>query len=264
MVSSATIPNSDIVFRRDGTGDRALVFVHGFLDDQYVWNPVIADLTAPGFEIVQLDLAGFGDRTESSGPFTYDRFAADLAAVVDALGKPFVLAGHSMAAPIVELVAAARPGRAIGVVLLSPIPMAGTRVPDEGFEMFRSLGDMGPEQFRGFRQQAAPSAPEAEVQRLTAVAAKLRPEVVRTVADVWNNGHPASERPSGFAGPALVLPGGVDELITAEIVASAVAARFDPAKTTVTAIEKSGHWVHLEQPSAVVAEINRFLAELPA
>lgn len=264
MVSSATIPNSDIVFRRDGTGDRALVFVHGFLDDQYVWNPVIADLTAPGFEIVQLDLAGFGDRTESSGPFTYDRFAADLAAVVDALDKPFVLVGHSMAAPIVELVAAARPDRAIGVVLLSPIPMAGTRVPDEGFEMFRSLGDMGPEQFRGFRQQAAPSAPEAEVQRLTTVAAKLRPEVVRTVADVWNNGHPASARPSGFAGPVLVLPGGGDELITAEIVASAVAARFDPAKTTVTAIEKSGHWVHLEQPSAVAAEINRFLAELTA
>jgi pimeloyl-ACP methyl ester carboxylesterase len=67
IVSSATIPNSDIVFRRDGAGDRALVFVHGFLDDQYVWNPVIADLTAPGFEIVRLDLAGFGDRTEATG-----------------------------------------------------------------------------------------------------------------------------------------------------------------------------------------------------
>ena len=85
-------------------------------------------------------------------------------------------------------------GRAIGVVLLSPIPMAGPRVPGEAFEMFRSLGEAGPEQFRGFRQQTAPSAPEAEVQRLTTVAAKLRPEVVRTVADMWNNGHPASER----------------------------------------------------------------------
>src|SRR5260370_1145975 len=111
MVSSATIPNSDIVFRRDGAGDRALVFVHGFLDDQYVWNPVIADLTTPGFEIVRLDLAGFGDRTEATGPYTYDRFAADLAAVVDALDKPFVLVGHSMAAPVGERAAAAPPGR---------------------------------------------------------------------------------------------------------------------------------------------------------
>ena len=125
IVSSATIPNSDIVFRRDGAGDRALVFVHGFLDDQYVWNPVIADLTEPGFEIVRLDLAGFGDRTEASGPFTYDRFAADLAAVVDALDKPFVLVGHSMAAPVVELAAAARPGRANREVR----PLAAPRAP---------------------------------------------------------------------------------------------------------------------------------------
>jgi pimeloyl-ACP methyl ester carboxylesterase len=76
-----------------------LVFVHCFLDDRYVWNPVIANLTAPGFEIVRLDPAGFGDRTEATGPFTDDRFAADLAAVVDAPDKPFVLVGHSMAAP---------------------------------------------------------------------------------------------------------------------------------------------------------------------
>ena len=128
-MSSATIPNSDIVFRRDGAGDRALVFLHGFLDDQYVWNPVIADLTAPGFEIVRLDLAGFGDRTGASGPFTYDRFAADLAAVVDALDKPFVLVGHSLAAPVVELVAAvpSRGGR-LSLSLLRCQLASGTAV----------------------------------------------------------------------------------------------------------------------------------------
>ena len=51
---------------------------------------------------------------------------------------------------------------------------------------------------------------------------------------------------------------------SARALASTVAARFDPAMTTVTAIEKSGHWTHIERPSAVAAEINRFLAELPA
>ena len=37
MTSSATIPHSDIGLRRDGAGDRAIVFMHGFLDDQHVW-----------------------------------------------------------------------------------------------------------------------------------------------------------------------------------------------------------------------------------
>jgi pimeloyl-ACP methyl ester carboxylesterase len=261
-VNSVTIPHSDIAFSREGVGDRAIVFQHGFLDDQYVWNPVIAELTASRYEIVRLDLAGFGDRSAANGPFTYDRFAADLAAVVDALDKPFVLVGHSMAGPIVELVAAGRHDRALGVVLLSPIPMAGAGTPDEAFEMFRSLGEIGPEHLRGFRQQTAPLAPEDQLDRLVAVAEKLRPEVVRTVADVWNNGHPAGERPSGFSGPLLVLPGGEDVLVTAEVVASAVVARFPSANITVNVIDKAGHWPHLEQPSAVAAAINGFLAEL--
>ena len=261
MTSSATIPHSDIGLRRDGAGDRAIVFMHGFLDDQHVWDPVIAELTASEFEIVRSDLAGFGDRSEATGPFTFDRFAADLSAVVDAVDKPFVLVGHSMAAPIVELVAAGRPDRALGLALVSPIPMAGTRLPDEAFESFRSLGELGAAEYRAFRRLVAPLAPEAELERLGAVAAKFRPEVVRSVADVWNNGYPAGERPSGFAGPVLVLRGADDPLLTAEIVAARVAARFDPARTTVTAIEKSGHWPHIERPSAVAAEMNRFLAD---
>ena len=261
MVASATIPNSDIVLRRSGHGDNAVVFVHGFLDDQYAWNPVLADLSAPAFETIQFDQAGFGDRAEPSGPINFDLFAGDLAAVVDAVDKPFVLVGHSMAAPIVELVAVGRPDRALGLTLVSPIPMAGTRMPDEAFEVFRSLGELGAAEYRAFRRQVAPLAPEAELERLGAIAAKFRPEVVRAVADVWNNGYPASERPSGFAGPVLVLRGADDPVLTAEVVAARVAARFDLARTTVTAIEKTGHWPHIERPSAVAAEINRFLAD---
>jgi len=237
------------------------VFLHGFLDDQRVWDPVIADLTASEFEIVRLDLAGFGERSAATGPFTFDRFAADLSAVVDAVDKPFVLVGHSMAAPIVELVAAGRPDRALDLLLVSPIPIAGTRLPDDAFEPFRSLGELEAADYRAFRRQVAPLAPDAELERLVAVAANLRAEVVRSVADVWNNGYPTAERPSSFAGPVLVLRGADDPLLTAEIVAAGVAERFDPARTTVTTIEKAGHWPHIERPSAVAAAMNRFLAD---
>ncbi len=50
--------------------------------------------------------------------------------------------------------------------------------------------------------------------------------------------------------------------MTAEVVASAVVARFPSANITVNVIDKAGHWPHLEQPSAVAAAINGFLAEL--
>jgi pimeloyl-ACP methyl ester carboxylesterase len=259
MTSSVTVPHSDIVLSRDRAGDRTIVFVHGFLDDQQIWNSVIAELKAPGFEIVRFDHAGFGGRADASGPFSYDRFASDLLAVVDLLDKPFVLVGHSLGAIVGELVAAARPDRALGLVLVSPIPLGGTHVPDEEFEPIRAAGELEAAAYQGFRRQFAPAAPEAELERLASIAARLRPEVVRTAADVWNNGYPGGPRSSGYSGPVLVIRGTEDPLLTQEVVASAVTSRFESAETAVTVIE-AGHWAHIEQPSAVAADIDRFLA----
>ena len=75
---------------------------------------------------------GSGARGDAEGPFDYDRFATDVGAVVDHIGKPFVIVGHSMGSAIAELVAAARPDRAMGLVLLAPVPVAGRDVPTAG------------------------------------------------------------------------------------------------------------------------------------
>ena len=95
------------------------------------------------------------------------------------------------------------------------------------------------------------------------VAAKLRPDAVRAVADMWNNGYPGGARPSAFTGPVLLLRGGSDETVTHELLASAVAARFGP-EATVSEIDGAHHWSHLERPAAVAAEIDRFLASTTA
>jgi pimeloyl-ACP methyl ester carboxylesterase len=263
MASSEAVPNSDIVFRRDGMGNYAAVFSHGFLDDQYVWKTMVDQLAASDFETVTFDLPGFGERAEACGPFTHDRLAADVAAVVDAVGKPFVLVGHSMSGPIVELVAASRPDDAIGLILLAPAPMDGFKLPEEVIEQFRSLGQLGTAEMEAVRQQLAPAAPEAEVKRLATVAAKLRPDVVRAVADMWNNGYPGGARQSAFKGPVLLLRGGSDETVTHELLASAVTARFGP-EATVGEIDGAHHWLHLERSAAVAAEIDRFLASTTA
>src|SRR6058998_2184460 len=126
MTIAEQIPDSDATFLRRGEGELAVVFVHGFLDDQHVWDEVIDELKTPGIETVRLDLAGLGDRHGASGPFTYERLAAD----VDTVGKPFVIVGQSMGAPIAELVATARSELAVGLVLVAPVPLAGTRLPD--------------------------------------------------------------------------------------------------------------------------------------
>lgn len=252
------IADTDVRFRRHGAGDYALVFVHGFLDDQYVWDGVISELKTTGAESAQLELAGCGDRTEASGSFTLDRFVAEVGAVVDALDKPFVIVGQSMAAPIAELVAAARPARALGLVLVTPIPLAGTQLPSDVVEPFRSLGG-DPEGQRAVRQQLSTQLTDADLDRLVVVGGRVRPEVVRDLVDCWNTGHPDGARPSGYTGPVLVIRGGDDGFVTPDLVADGVVKRFGSAESVV--IDRAGHWVHIERPAAVAAELDAFLTK---
>jgi pimeloyl-ACP methyl ester carboxylesterase len=252
-----TMEPMDMTFWRRRTGDVAVVFVHGFLDDGHVWDRTIAALTTPGIETVQLDLAGSGDRADASGPFTYARLAADVGEVVDRLGKPFVIVGQSMGAPIAELVAAARPGRARGLVLLAPVPLGGTRLPDEVIEPFRALGGDAEAQ-RAVRRQLSVSLSEADLDWLATSGLRLAPETARAVVDGWNTGHEDAPDRSRYAGPVLILPGAGDGFSTEELIATAVAPRFAAAETVL--IDGAGHWPHVEQPAAVAASLDGFLA----
>jgi pimeloyl-ACP methyl ester carboxylesterase len=258
MTISERIPHRDAMFLRRGEGELAVVFVHGFLDDQHVWDKVIDELNTPGIETIRLDLPGLGDRGNAVGPFTYERLADDVGAVVDRVGKPFVIVGQSMGAPIAELVATARSERALGLVLLTPVPLAGTRLPDEAVEPFRSLGADAEAQ-RGVRQQLSVALSDADLERLVATGLRVRPEVVASLVDCWNTGLPDTPERSQYAGPVLVVRGGDDGLVTEELVATAVSPRFASAQTVV--VERAGHWPHVEQPAALAAQLDRFLTE---
>ena len=141
--------------------------------------------------------------------------------------------------------------------------MDGFRLPEEVIEQFRSMGQLGTAEMEAIRQQLAPAAPAAEVKRLATVATRLRPDVVRAVADMWNNGYPGGARPSAFKGPVLLLRGESDETVTHELLAAAVTARFGP-EATVSEIDGAHHWSHLERSAAVASEIDRFLASTTA
>jgi pimeloyl-ACP methyl ester carboxylesterase len=253
------IADTDLRFRRNGAGDAALVFVHGFLDDQHVWDGVIAELGHQNVETVQLDLAGMGERTDARGPFTYDRFASEAGAVADALDKPVVFVAQSMAGPVVELAAAARPERTLGLVLVNPVPLAGTHLPEEVIESFRSLGGDLPAQ-RSLRERLGPGLGRADLDRLVVIGGRIRPDVVRALADCWNNGHPDGEKPSRYPGPALVIRGAEDPVVTEDVLSAGVLPRFSQVESAT--VQGAGHWAHIEQPAAVADLLDSFVARV--
>ncbi|PKW00004.1 pimeloyl-ACP methyl ester carboxylesterase [Amycolatopsis echigonensis] len=265
MADAAVAQVLDTAATRRGEGRFAVVFVHGFLDDRHVWDGVVSQLDAPDFESVQIDLAGSGARADAEGPFDYDRFANDVGTVVDQLGKPFVMVGQSMGSAVAELVAAARPDRTMGLVLVAPVPLAGVGMPAEAIESFRGLGGDAEGQ-RALRKQLSVGMSDPDVERIVAEGARLRPDVVATLADCWNGGHPDGANPSRYKGPALVLTGAGDPFVTADAVSAGVAPRLPQAATVV--VDGAGHWPHLEQASGVAARIGEFfkraVAEFPA
>ena len=253
------IADTDLRFRRNGAGDAALVFVHGFLDDQHAWDGVIAGLGQQDVETVQLDLAGMGERTDADGPFTYDRFASEAGGVADALDKPVVFVAQSMAGPVVELAAATRPERTLGLVLVDPVPLAGTRLPDEVIESFRSLGG-DPQAQRSLREQLGPGLGRADLDRLVVIGGRIRPDVVRALADCWNNGHPDGEKPSRYPGPVLVIRGAEDPVVTDDLLSAGVLPRFGQVESAT--VQGAGHWAHIEQPAAVAGLLDAFMARV--
>jgi pimeloyl-ACP methyl ester carboxylesterase len=252
------IQGTNVAYGRSGGGGVAAVFVHGFLDDQSVWNDVVASLKTPGVETVQIDLAGMGERSNEAGPYTLERFADEAGAVMEALDKPVVLVGQSMGCLVAEIVATRHPERVLGLVLVTPVPLAGTHLPAEATAPFRSAGG-NPEAQRGIRKFLAGGLDDAGVDRLVQIGNRIRPEVVSHLVDCWNDGMPDAPAQSRFEGPVLIVRGEADLFSTEELIAETVLSRF--TKVQIETIKEAGHWPHVENPVAVAEHVDHFLAK---
>lgn len=105
-----------VQYRVYGSGEPAVVLVHGWSCDSTYWNAQLEDL-GRRFTVVTLDLAGHGASTRNRTEWTMSRYGDDVAAVVAQLRNPkVVLVGHSMGG-LVVLEAAARLGdRVLGII----------------------------------------------------------------------------------------------------------------------------------------------------
>ena len=90
------------------SGAPTVVAVHGITSNAWVWDPLAHHL-AGAAELVAVDLRGRGRSFDAAPPYGIGQHAADIASIVDQLGGPLVLLGHSMGAFVVELVAERHP-----------------------------------------------------------------------------------------------------------------------------------------------------------
>jgi pimeloyl-ACP methyl ester carboxylesterase len=232
------------------------VFIHGFLDDATVWDGVIASL-AGKVNTVRYDLPGFGARSGAVADpkeLSLQTLAAEAGEVFDDTDGRVVVVGQSLGTQIAELVAAQHADRVDGLVLLTPVPLGGTRLADAALAPFRALGgDLDAQ--RSARSQLSPALAAAQLDRLIKVGAAASPEVVTRYVDIWNNGVSDAPATSAYQGPVLVIRGGIDGFVTKALV-EVIVPRFPGAHEEV--IEHGGHWLHVEQPDAAAQMLAEF------
>jgi pimeloyl-ACP methyl ester carboxylesterase len=105
-----------IVYSAAGTGEIALVFVHGGLADRTFYDGQLKAF-ADRYRVLALDLAGHGESGADRTKWGLPEFGADVKAVIEAEKlKRVILFGNSLGGPTVIEAALLLPGRVIGVV----------------------------------------------------------------------------------------------------------------------------------------------------
>jgi len=112
------VKNGDvtIAYSKEGSGDTALVFVHGWAIDKGYWQKQM-DYFKKRYTVVALDLGGHGESGTNRSSWQTDDFANDVIAVIENLHlNKVILIGHSMGGDIVLDAAEKIPSKIIGIV----------------------------------------------------------------------------------------------------------------------------------------------------
>ncbi len=243
-------------YRVVGDGPRALVLVHGWMTSGAVFDELLAALDPARVTAIVPDLVGAGASSRPRTGYALLRYAADVMAVIEAsrVERPVVV-GHSMGGQIAQLVAAASPGALAGLLLVSPVPLAGLALPPEARELFeRAANDAGK---LGTILDLATVAlsPEARA-RLVEVAVDVDATALRESLDAWTAGG-FEDRLADIDAPTLVVATD-DPFLPRELLQAQVADAIRGAR--LEHLPGAGHYPQVEAPARLVAILERFLA----
>ncbi|MEU6291474.1 alpha/beta hydrolase [Streptomyces sp. NPDC046988] len=148
-MGTVTTSDGTTIFYKDwGPRDaQPLVFHHGWPLSGDDWDNQMLFFLSHGYRVIAHDRRGHGRSSQSSTGHDMDTYAADVAAVTDALDlKNAVHMGHSTGGgEVARYVARAKPGRVAKAVLLSSVPPIMVKsesnpggTPIEVFDEFRA------------------------------------------------------------------------------------------------------------------------------
>jgi branched-chain amino acid transport system permease protein len=117
----------------------SLVFVHGNWASWRWFKPVM-ELSYKKFNMIAVDLPGFGASDKPKRPISIENYANELIEFLKKIrknGEKFVLVGHSLGAAVIIKAASKESELVERIVLVAPSPVKGYRTPEESYPVLK-------------------------------------------------------------------------------------------------------------------------------
>lgn len=243
-----TAQSVHIAYDDVGSGEPAIVFLHGLFEDRTYYRSQVEHLS-PRHRVLSVDLRGHGESDAPAAPYSLDVLADDVIGVCEAAGvTQAVICSHSMALAL--RIATRRPDLAAGVVLLDGAvfflpeaqgPMAGLL---EALET-----DGWREALLGFFTSVAGPAAERVAADIKRAPRDYAAPMLRDIVAAARSEH--AEELASLRCPLLyvhgAMPADLDRLRQAQ------------PDVIIETVDGAGHYVMLAAPERLNAVLDRFL-----
>ncbi len=271
MTELLAVDGGTIAYDVSGAGP-LVVLAHGMGDCRESYRFVAPALVAAGYRVAAVDLRGCGESSAEWTSYTRTDIAGDLLAVVDHLGGPAVLVGHSISGGAVTIAAAQDPGSVVGVVELGPftrkqsISLGAMRIRSYRRGMTRllmtaMLGSVT--WWHRYLDAAYPGPKPADwADQLERNAAMLREPGRMKALQRMGQSAPvdAGEQLANVRCPALVIEGSLDPDWADPLAEGrAIVAAMPAGLAELAVVEGAGHYPHTQFPDETVALMLPFL-----
>jgi len=239
-----------------------LILLHGLFGAAKNLGVIARGLSAKA-RVISLDMRNHGESPHADG-MDYADMAKDVAETMTALGLPAALVvGHSMGGKAAMSLALSRPALVQKLVVMDIAPVAYKHGHDSYVAAMRAL-PLTPSLTRHEADAAlAAAVPEPPMRSfllnnlILGAAPRWRlglAEIAEAMPRLIGWQDPPGAKP--YTGPTLFLRGATSDYVP-DSAWAAIAERFPAAEEKNVA--EAGHWLHAEQPAAVIAALKEFL-----
>lgn len=250
-----------------------VVLAHGMGDSREAYRFLTPALAQAGYRVAAMDLRGHGESSVGWASYTRTALAGDLIALVEHLGGPAVLIGHSIAGGAVTIAAAKAPELVTALVELGPftrkqqIKLGDMRVAAyrRGATALMGTTILGStKQWAKYLDLAYPGTKPADWDsRMKQITAMLQEPGRMKVLQKMGTISPvdAGEQLANVTCPTLIVQGTLDpDWVSPRAEGEAIVADLPTGLGQLKMIDGAGHYPHVQYPEQTLAAVLPFLA----